>query len=66
MSFGPTYSEGKGHPAKPIRLRVDLHSLKHAFNESDESVVERWGENPYWQFFCGFQYFQHQFPLDPT
>jgi transposase, IS5 family len=65
-AFGPTYSEGTGRPAKPIRLLVGLHYLKHAFNESDESVVERWGENPYWQYFCGFEYFQHQFPLDPT
>lgn len=65
-AFGPTYCEATGRPAKPIRLLVGLHYLKHAFNESDESVVERWVENPYWQFFCGFEYFQHQFPLDPT
>ncbi len=64
--FGPHYSEGKGRPAKPIRLLVGLHYLKHAFNESDESVVERLLENPYWQYFCGFEYFQHDFPIDPT
>ncbi len=51
---------------KPIRLLVGLHYLRHAFNESDESVVDRWVENPYWQYFCGLGYFQHQFPLDPT
>jgi len=64
--FGPCYSEGQGRPAKPIRLLVGLHYLKHAFNESDESVVDRFLENPYWQYFCGFEYFQHEFPLDPT
>ncbi len=64
--FGPCYCEGKGRPAKPARLMVGLHYLKHAFNESDESVVERLLENPYWQYFCGFEYFQHDFPLDPT
>ena len=32
----------------PIRLLVGLHFLKHAFGESDESVVERFVENPYW------------------
>jgi len=36
------------------------------FNESDESVVERWVENPYWQFFCGYEYLQHELPLHPT
>jgi IS5 family transposase len=64
--FGPTYSEVMGRPAKPIRLLVGLHYLKHAFNESDESVVDRWVENPYWQYFCGFEYFHHEFPLEPT
>ena len=43
-----------GAPAKAIRLLVGLHYLKHAFDESDESIVERWVENPYWQYFCGF------------
>ncbi len=66
LEFGPHYSEGKGRPAKPIRLLVGLHYLKHAFNESDESVVDRLLENPYWQHFCGFEYFQHEFPIDPT
>jgi IS5 family transposase len=36
------------------------------FNESDESVVERWVENPYWQFFCGYEYMQHECPIHPT
>ena len=64
--FGPLYVENKGRPGKPIRLLVGLHYLKHTYNKSDESVVERFLENPYWQYFCGFDYFQHEFPLDPT
>ena len=64
--FGPLYVEKVGRPGLPIRLLVGLHFLKHAFGESDESVVERFVENPYWQYFCGFEYFQHIFPLDPT
>jgi IS5 family transposase len=64
--FGPYYSVGQGRPAKSIRLMVGIHYLKYAFNESDESVVERLLENPYWQYFCGFEYFQHDLPVDPT
>jgi IS5 family transposase len=64
--FGPYYSESQGRPAKPIRLLVGIHYLKHAFSESDESVAERLLENPYWQYFCGFEYFQHELPIDPT
>jgi len=54
---------GFGRPGLPIRLVVGLHYLKYAYNESDESVVERFLENPYWQYFCGFEYFQHEFPF---
>jgi IS5 family transposase len=64
--FGRLYVENVGRPGLPIRLLVGLHYLKHAFNESDESVVDRLLENPYWQYFCGFEYFQHKFSLDPT
>lgn len=36
------------------------------YNESDESVIERWIENPYWQYFTGEIYFQHKKPFDPS
>jgi IS5 family transposase len=39
-AFGTLYSEGKGRPAKPTRLMVGLHYLKHTYNLSDEEVVE--------------------------
>ena len=60
------YSEDMGRPGLATRLMAGLHYLKHAFNESDESLVERWVENPYWQYFCGFDYLQHECPLHPT
>jgi IS5 family transposase len=60
------YSEDMGRPGIAIRLMVGLHYLKHAFNESDESVVARWVENPYWQYFCGLEYLQHECPIHPT
>jgi IS5 family transposase len=31
-----------GSPRVPLRIMVSLLYLKHAFNESDEGVVERW------------------------
>jgi len=65
-TFGPLYEETTGRPGLPIRLMVGLHYLKHAFDESDESVVTKLLENPYWQYFCGFVYFQHALPLDPS
>ena len=65
-AFGALYIEKVGRPGLPIRLMVGLHYLKYTYSESDESVVERFLENPYWQYFCGYEYFQHEFPLDPS
>ncbi len=42
---------------------VGLHYLKHTYNLSDEEVVAQWLENPYWQHFCGNEYFEHGFPI---
>ncbi len=66
VAFGDCYCPDNGAPAKTIRLLVGLHYLKHTFNESDESLVARWVENPYWQYFCGFDTMQHEVPLHPT
>jgi IS5 family transposase len=64
-AFGGFYRP-VGRPAKPTRLMVGLHYLKHVHDLSDEEVVERWVENPYWQFFCGFEFFQHEAPIDAS
>jgi IS5 family transposase len=45
---------------------VGLQLLKHTCNVSDEEVVASWVENPYWQYFCGEQYFRHDLPIDPS
>lgn len=29
-------------------------------------MVERFLENVNWQYFCGFEYFQHELPIDPS
>lgn len=65
-AFGELYCEDNGAPAKATRLMVGLHYLKHTFNESDESVVAKWVENPYWQAFCGYTHMQHKLPIHPT
>ena len=61
-SFAPLYCSDNGRPAKPIRLMVGLLILKHLRNISDESVVEQWSENVYYQYFCGQKEF---IPVEP-
>jgi len=65
-AFADCYCEEIGAPGKAIRLMVGLHYLKYTFNESDESVLDRWVENPYWQYFCGYTHMQHEVPIDPS
>jgi IS5 family transposase len=55
-----------GRPRLPIRLMVSLLYLKHAFNLSDEELVERWAENVQWQFFSGMTYYEPRLPCDAT
>ena len=55
-----------GRPRVPLRIMVALLYLKHAFNESDQSVVQRWGETPTWQIFSGQAHFVHRQPCDAT
>jgi len=64
--LGESYTDKVGRPGIPTRVMVSLHYLKHTFNESDESVVERFLENPYWQYFAGLTYFTHQLPINPS
>ena len=42
-SFGKLYSAGQGRPAKPTRLMVGLHYLKHAKGLSDEDRAREVG-----------------------
>jgi IS5 family transposase len=65
-AFSKHYSPTQGKPAKPIRLMVSLLILKQLRNLSDESVVEQWAENSYYQFFSGENYFCCKEPCVPT
>jgi transposase, IS5 family len=64
--FGEYYCEDNGRPALPIRLMVGIHYLKSVYDASDESGVYSILENPYWQYFLGYEYYQHSFPFDPA
>jgi len=64
-AFARLYSE-EGRPAKPIRLMVSLLMLKHIRNISDESVVEQWSENCYYQYFGGEKVFACGAPCEAS
>ena len=58
--FGEVYSDKPGQPPLPTRLMAGLAIIKHMHNLSDEALCERWVENPYYQYFCGEEFFQHR------
>jgi IS5 family transposase len=59
--IAPLFAE-QGRPAVPTRFMVGLLLLKHIYGLSDEQVCERWVDNPYFQYFTGEEFFQHEFP----
>ena len=62
--FGMVYSDKAGHPPLPTRLMAGLSILKHMHNLSDEDLCARWVENPYYQLFCGEEFFRHKLTFD--
>jgi IS5 family transposase len=59
--IAPLYSD-KGRPGIPTRFAIGLLLLKHIYGLSDEGGCERWVYDPYFQFFTGEEFFQHEFP----
>jgi IS5 family transposase len=63
--FASYYSD-IGGPAVPVRKMIGCMLLEQMYGQSDESFVDRWIENPYWQYFCGETYFQYDKPFDSS
>src|SRR6266403_2342958 len=63
-TFGAVYSDKPGQPPLPTRLMAGLAILKHTYDLSDEVLCERWVENPYYQFCCSEEFFQHRLVFD--
>jgi IS5 family transposase len=59
--IAPLYSD-RGRPAIETRFVIGLLLLKHIYGLSDEGVCERWVHDPYFQYFTGEEFFQHEFP----
>ncbi len=56
----------EGRPSVPIIKIVGCILLKQVYDQSDEEFVDRWIENPYWQYFCGEVVFQKTKPFVPN
>src|SRR6266699_2536945 len=63
-NLGAVYTDKPGQPPLPTRLMAGLAILKHTYDLSDEALCDRWVENPYFQYFCGEEFFQHALVFD--
>jgi IS5 family transposase len=50
----------QGRPAEPVRFMIGMFLLKHTYGLSDEQVWDRWVQDPYFQYFTGEEFFQHE------
>jgi transposase, IS5 family len=64
QQLGAVYTDQPGRPPLPTRLMAGLAILKHMHDLSDEALSDRWLENPYYQYFCGEEFFRHKLPFD--
>ncbi len=64
QQLGTVYTDQPGRPPLPTRLMAGLAILKHMHDLSDEALSDRWLENPYYQYFCGEEFFRHKLPFD--
>jgi hypothetical protein len=62
--FGAMYTDRPGQPPLRTRLMAGLAILKRTYDVSDEGLCDRWVENPYFQYFCGEEFFQHALVFD--
>jgi IS5 family transposase len=62
--FSHYYCPDNGRPGGSIRLMAGLLFLKEINGISDEELCTAWKDNPYFQYFCGEEYFQHCFPVE--
>ena len=65
-TFGAHFVSTTGRPALRPRLIAGLLYLQHAYDCSDEVIINTWVENPYVQYFTGETYFQTESPLDSS
>ena len=56
------YFSDEGRPAEPVRFMIGMFILKHTYGLADEEVWDRWVFDPYFQYFTGEEFFQHDLP----
>jgi len=59
-------NEGRGAPALSARIALGSLIIKEKLGLSDEETVEQIRENPYLQYFLGYEGYHDEQPFDPS
>lgn len=64
--YGKKFSPKMGRPRLNARIAVGALIIKHKQNLTDDETVEQIMENPYLQYFLGYEEFLEEAPFDQT
>lgn len=65
--YAKLFKSKTGNPAKPLRLALGACMIQAEYGYSDEEVTLQIQENPYLQYFCGYDaYDDSKPPFDPS
>jgi len=65
-AYNAVMNMNEGRPSKPARLVIGAMIIKHKLNLSDEETVMQIEENPYLQYFCGYETYIDAVPFVPS
>jgi hypothetical protein len=64
--YAKVMCEDFGRPALDARIVIGAMIIKYKKGLSDEETIEEIRENPYLQYFIGYEEFSHKPPFDPS
>lgn len=64
--YSKLFSENKGAPALPVRIALGALIIKERCGFTDAETVEQISENPYLQYFLGFEEYISESPFDSS
>ena len=64
--YAELFPSKTGMPAKPLRMALGSLLFQKQYGYSDEDLVEKLRENPYYQYFIGMPGYEDKYPFVPS
>lgn len=66
VKYAKLFANRRGNVAKPLHLALGALIIQLEYGFSDEETALMIRENPYLQYFCGFEKYEYKLPFDPS